>query len=100
LRAIAISLYKNIIDKFRDTEDWLEDINCNIGVKQGCPLSLTPFNIYTNKLENCLEEIGCVNVSLARIAIILLLHVEDIIVMEMSPYDLNKQLKILEDFFL
>ena len=35
------------------------DINCNIGLKQGCPLSPTTFGIYIDKLEKNLEEAGC-----------------------------------------
>jgi hypothetical protein len=46
-----------------------------------------------------LEEAGCVNPTLASIVIILLLYVDDIVLMVRSPYDLNKQLKILKDFF-
>ena len=29
----VIRLYENIIAKFRDIEGWLEEINCNLGVK-------------------------------------------------------------------
>jgi hypothetical protein len=43
LRAAAIRLYEKVIVKFRNTEGWSKDSNCNIGVKQGCPLSL-PFS--------------------------------------------------------
>jgi hypothetical protein len=98
LRVVAIRLYRNVIAKFRNTEGWLEEINCNIGVKQGCPLSPTLFGIYIDKLEGCLEEASCVRPTLAGIVIILLLYVDDIVLMVRSPYDLNKQLKILKDF--
>jgi hypothetical protein len=71
LRVVAIRLYENVISKFRNTEGWLEEINCNIGVKQGCPLSPTLFGIYIDKLEGCLEEVGCVSMTLVGIVIII-----------------------------
>ena len=46
LRAVAIRLYRKVIAKFKNNEGWTTDINCNIAVKQGCPLSL-PFLAFT-----------------------------------------------------
>jgi hypothetical protein len=99
LRVVAIRLYEKVISKFRNTEGWSEEINCNIGVKQGCPLSPTLFNIYIDKLEDCLEDAGCVGPTLVSIVIILLLYANDIVLMEKIPYDLGKKLIILKDFF-
>jgi hypothetical protein len=98
LRDATIRLYENVIAKFRNNEDWLEEINCNIGVKQGCPLSSTLFDIYIDKLEDCLEEAGCVGQTLTGIVIILLLYAEYIVLMAMIPHDLGKKLRILKDF--
>ena len=60
LRAAAIRLYENVIAKFKSNEGWSKDIECNIRVKQGCPLSPTLFGIYIDKLEGCLDEASCV----------------------------------------
>jgi hypothetical protein len=51
-----------------------------------------------DKLEYCLEKEGCVSPALTSIVINLLLYVDDIILMEISPYDLENQLRILKDF--
>jgi hypothetical protein len=61
-------------------------------------LSPILFDIYIDKLEGWLEEARCVGMYLAIIVIIPLLYVDDIVLMVRSPYDLNKQLKILNDF--
>jgi hypothetical protein len=99
LRDVAVRLYANVISKFRSTEGWSEEINYNIGVKQGCSLSRNLFGIYIDKLEDCLEVAGCVRPTLASIVIILLLYVDDIVLMERNPYDLSNNLRILKDVF-
>ena len=92
-------MYENVISKFKNTEGWSKEINCNIGVKQGCPLSPTLFGIYIDKLEECLEKAGCVGPTLTGIVINLLLYADDIVLMARSPHDFENQLRILKDFF-
>ena len=99
LRTVAIRLYENVIAKLNINEGWLKDIKCNIGVKQGCPLSPTLFGIYIDKLEGCLEEAGCVGTILAGIVIILLLYADNIFLLARCPSDLDKQLRLLKDFY-
>jgi hypothetical protein len=98
LRVVAIRMYENVIAKFKKIEGWSKEINCNIGVKQGCPLSPTLFGIYIDKLEYCLEKVGCVGPTLTGIIINILLYVVDIILMERSPRDIENQLRTLKDF--
>jgi hypothetical protein len=74
LRDFAIRMYDNVIVKFKNIEGWSKEINCNIEVKQGCPLSPTLFGIYIDKLEDCLEKIGCVGPTLTGIVINLLIY--------------------------
>ena len=99
LRAAAIRLYENVIAKLKRNEGWSKDIKCNIGVKQGCPLSPTLFGIYIDKLKGYLEEAGCDGTILAGIVVILLLYADDIVLLARCPSDLDKQLRLLKDFF-
>jgi hypothetical protein len=62
------------------------------------PLSPTLFSIYIDKLEDCLEDVCCVSLTLASIVIILLLYADDIFLMEKIPYDLGKKLIIHKEF--
>jgi hypothetical protein len=85
LRVTAIRMYENVISKFKNTEGWSKEINYNIRVKQGCPLSPTLFGIYIDKLEECLEKVGCVSPTLTSIVINILLYADDIVLMARSP---------------
>ena len=57
-----------------------------------------PNGIYIDKLEGYLEEAGYDVTILARIVIILLLCVDDIVLFARCPSDLDKQLRLLKDF--
>jgi hypothetical protein len=89
LRVVSIRMYENIISKFKNTDGWSKEINCNIGVKQGCPLSPTLFGIYIDKLEDCLEKVSCVGPTLTGIVINLILYADDIVLMARSAHDLE-----------
>ena len=95
-----IRLYEKAISKFKNNEAWTIDINCNIEVKQGFPLSPILFVICNDNLEKCLEEAGCVGTILVGIVIILLLYANDIVLMARCPSDIDKKLIILKYFFL
>jgi hypothetical protein len=98
LRVSPIRMYENVISKIKNTKCWSKEINCNIGVKQGCPLSPTIFCIYIDKLEYCLEKAGYVEPTLTGI-VNLILYDDDISLMERSPHDVKNELRILKDFF-
>ena len=99
LRAAATKLYENVIAKFISNEGWTKDIKCNIRVKQGFPLSPTLSGIYIDKLEGCLEEAGCAGTILAGIVIILLIYADDIVLLARCSSNLDKQLRLLQDFY-
>jgi len=74
LRVVVIHLYGNVITKLKTTEGCAKEIKCNIGVKQGCPLSPPLFGIYITKLEVCLEDVGYDGTKLVDMVITLLLY--------------------------
>jgi len=98
LRAGAIRLYENFIANFKTNEGWSKDNKCNIGVKQGFPLSHTIFGFYIDKLEGCLEEAGYAGTILVGIVIILLLYADDNVLLASCPFILDNKLRILKDF--
>jgi len=97
-RVGAIRLYENFIAKLKTNEGWSKDIKCNIGVKQGFPLSPTIFGFYIDKLEGCLEEAGSAGTILVGIVIILILYANDSVLLARCPFILDKKLRILKDF--
>jgi hypothetical protein len=66
--------------------------------EKGYPLFPTLFGIYIDKLEDYLEEVGCVIPTLIGIVMILLLYTNYIVLMVRNPHDLGKQLRIINDF--
>jgi hypothetical protein len=52
--------------------------------------------MYIKKLESCLEETSCVYMTLASTIIILLRCIHHIVLVEKSPYELHKKLKIVK----
>jgi hypothetical protein len=100
LRVVVILSYDRVGSKFRSNEGWLEEINCNIGVKQRFPLSTTLFGVYIDMLEDCLEEVGCASTNLVGLVIIFLLNVDDIFFWQGTLLTLKSSLKILKIFIL
>ena len=99
---LSWELPQKVISKCKNNEGWTIDINFNIEIKQGFPLSLTLFGIYIDNIERCLEEGGCLDTILAGIVIILLLYADYIVliqIMAKSHSRLDKQLRILKYFF-
>jgi hypothetical protein len=89
LRVAAIKLYENIVSIFWNTKGCSEEINYNLGVNQGCPLSPTLFGIYIDKLQEWLEEVSCDDPTLIGIVIIILPYADDIVLIVRTPHNLE-----------
>lgn len=71
----------------------------NKGVRQGCSLSPTLFNIYINELASALEKSSCPGITLEGREIKCLLYADDLLLL--SPHEeggLHQSLSVLEDY--
>ena len=69
--------------------------NCftsTIGVKQGCPLSLTLFGIYIDEITDFIDHKGSNGVFLGGTQLNLLLYADDIVLLSEFEHDLQRHL--------
>ena len=70
-----------------------------MGVKQGCPLSPTLFELYVDGLEKHLLETADIDApTLMGVMVPLLLYADDLILMSESAAGLHQQLDVLTSF--
>jgi hypothetical protein len=75
-----------------------EAFNCNIGVKQGCPLSPNLFGLYLDELEAVLMDVKHDAPLLADIAVPLLLYADDLVLISTSQKGLQALIDRLASF--
>ncbi len=68
------------------------------GVRQGCSLSPTLFNIYINQLANILERAPIQGLTLHDTEIKCLLYADDLVLLSPTEEGLQDSLNLLEDF--
>ena len=91
-RAAVHRLYEEVKVKIRTSSGISESFRSDIGVKQGCPLSLTLFGLYIDKLEEWLNLQGGDGVWLGEFVIKLLLYAGDIVLISKSAHGLQMHL--------
>lgn len=74
------------------------EIQCTIGVKQGCPLSPTLFGLFVDAIEKVLLGIECDAPSLQSVLVPLLLFADDLVLMSTSLNGLQLQMEALQSF--
>jgi retron-type reverse transcriptase len=69
------------------------------GVKQGCPISPTLFNIYMNELAKTLEESAAPSITLHNTEIKCLLYADDLVLLSPTKEGLQQHLDRLHKFY-
>lgn len=98
---VIMRLYETVVGKFRTPEGFSDPIHSAIGVKQGCPLSPTLFDIYIDELECFLREAslpedGCY---LHQVLISILTFTDDVVLLASSLEGLQRLIDRLASFY-
>ena len=93
---IFASMYEQLHGMVKVNDNISQTFPINIGLRQGCNLSPTLFNLYINDLPNILVKGECYPVSLNSHNINLLMYADDIVLLSTSKRGLQKALNILE----
>ena len=92
------AIYKNVIAKVRFGNKLSEEINCPLGVKQGCLLSPALFSVLINKVAKKITEGGRMGYQFVNGGreIFALLFADDIVLVSKSPAGLQNQINNLK----
>ena len=91
-------MYSNTGVSIKLSDGMTESFKSNIGVKQGCVMSPTLFNIFISDFPESLKEVDCAPVKLHDILIRCLLFADDIVLLSESAEGLQNSLNKLEEY--
>lgn len=95
---IIISLYKNTMASVKIGNRVSKKFSVNIGTKQGCNLSPSLFNLFTNDIPHTLLASKMDPISLAGKEIPLLMYADDIVILSQSSKGLQNALNALSTY--
>ena len=95
---VLMSMYSNDKSAVKIENKITETFPCHIGVKQGCMLSPTLFNIYLSDLPEMLNIASTTEVMLRERPTNCLLYADDLVIFARSPEGLQRILNKLESF--
>jgi len=98
-KEIVHTLYEHVKARIRTQEGLSECFGSDISIKQGCPLSLTLFGLYIDKLEKWINRFGGEGMHLAKYMVKLLMYADDVILVAKMTKDLEDHLRSIEFFF-
>jgi hypothetical protein len=83
----------------KTSEGLSETFRCNIGVRQGCPLSPLLFGIFMDELETRLDSVASDDpLRLGILAVKILMYADDIVLLARSAKDLQTYMDVLGTF--
>ena len=92
------ALYEQMVGRVRYPRGFSEVIASTIGVKQGCPLSPTLFELYIDEVANYIARSGGDGIDLTGIQVHIMLYVDGIILISKSQDELQQHLHVVDDF--
>ena len=95
---IVKSIYSVVKSQVKHNNTLSDSFTCNIGVRQGDCLSPFLFAMYLNDLEEELHINGVEGINIGLKKLHLLLYADEIVIFGKTPEELQKSLKILEEY--
>ena len=95
---MLMNIYRSVGAVVMTNEGVSAPFECELGVKQGCILSPTLFSLFINDLPEALNQVGINRISLVASEINSLMFADDVIMFAESPWGLQKELDVLENY--
>ena len=94
------SLYSCVTARASTPTGLTDSFPCDLGVKQGCPLSPLLFGLYIDRVAPLITAADPTAPTLAGLAVALLLYADDLTLLSTTPAGLQSQLDALHSFCL
>ena len=90
-------MYKTVSYKIKLKDGYLDPIESNLGLKQGCPLSPMMFNLYIYDMKDIFDA-QCDPVTITDTNISHFLYADDLVLVSLSPEGLQRSLDKISDY--
>ena len=91
------AMYETISYKIKLKDGYLDPINSNLGLKQGCPLSPMLFNLYIDDIKDVFD-VQCDPVTITDTKISHFLYADDLVLVSLSQEGLQRSLDKVSEY--